>query len=123
MLNSRPDDVALLNDIAWTLATNPNASIRNGREAVELAERAVRLSGGQQPAILDTLAAAYAEAGRFPDAVQTAEKALELATRQNKAALADSLRTRIKLYQGPQAVSRLADRKNVLPSPPFEEGR
>ena len=110
MLDSRPDDVALLNDIAWTLVTNPNASIRKGDEAVELAGRAARLSGGRNPAILDTLAAAYAEAGRFPEAVETAQKAIELATRQNKAALADSLRTRIKLYQ---------DRKpyHVLPPP------
>ena len=62
------------------LATNPNASVRNGAEAAELAERAARLSGGQKPAILGTLAAAYAEAGRFPEAVQTARKALKLAT-------------------------------------------
>ena len=69
-LRSRPNDLALLNDAAWTLATNPNASLRNGAEAVELAQRAVKLSGGQDPAILATLAAAYAEAGRFSDAVQ-----------------------------------------------------
>ena len=99
LLNSRPDDLVLLNEVAWTLATNPNRSIRNGAEAVELAEREARLSGGRQPAVLDTLAAAYAEAGRFPRAVETAEKALELAARQDKAALAASLRARIKLYR------------------------
>jgi protein O-mannosyl-transferase len=99
VLDSHPDDVALLNDIAWTLATNPNASIRNGPEAVKWALRAARLAGDREPAVLDTLAAAYAEAGHFPDAVETAQKAVELAMRQNKAALADSLRARIKLYQ------------------------
>ncbi len=99
LLRARPDDLALLNDTAWMLATNPNASIRNGPEAVELAQRAVRLSNAREPAILGTLAAAYAEAGRFPEAVKTAEQALALATSQNNMALADALRVRIKLYQ------------------------
>ncbi len=73
-LRARPDDVALLNDTAWMLATNPNASIRNGPEAVELAQRAARLSDARESVILGTLAAAYAEAGRFPEAVETAQK-------------------------------------------------
>jgi protein O-mannosyl-transferase len=98
-LRSHPNDVALLNDTAWVLATNPNVSLRNGAEAVELAGRAVQLSGGREPAVFGTLAAAYAEAGRFSEAVKTAEQALELAASQNNAALADALRTRIKLYQ------------------------
>ena len=95
----QPNDAALLNDTAWMLATNPNASVRNGTEAVELAERALKLSGGNEPAILGTLAAAYAEAGRFPEAAATARKALELARQQNKRALADALRARIALYE------------------------
>ncbi len=73
LLRARPDDLALLNDTAWMLATNPNASIRSGSEAVELAQRAVRLSNAREPAILGTLAAAYAEAGRFPEALQTVQ--------------------------------------------------
>ena len=95
------------------LATNPNASIRNGAEAVELAQRAVQLSDGREPAILGTLAAAYAEAGRFAEAVKTAEQALALASSQNNAALADTLRTRIKLYQ-----SNSPYRELQQPSPP-----
>ena len=59
-LHSRPHDAALLNDIAWMLATNPDASVRNAAEAVELAQRALTSSGGNDPAILNTLAAAYA---------------------------------------------------------------
>ncbi len=98
-LRSRPNDVTLLNDIAWTLATNPNTSIRNGRTAVELAQRAVELSEGREPAILGTLAAAYAEAGRFSEAVQTARKARELATERNQLPLAESLKTKIPLYE------------------------
>jgi hypothetical protein len=64
-----------------------------------LARRAVQLSDGRNPAILGTLAAAYAEAGRFSEAVKTVEQALALATSQNNASLAETLRTRIKLYQ------------------------
>ena len=99
LLRARPDDAALLNDMAWVLATNPNASLRNGAEAVELAQRAVQLSDGREPAILGTLAAAYAEAGRFPEAVKTAHQALDLATEQNKQSLAESLRAKIPLYE------------------------
>ncbi len=99
MLRRRPNDLALLNDVAWTLATDPNASIRNGAEAVTLAERAAQVSSAKEPAILGTLAAAYAEDGRFADAVQVAERALALAAGQNKSDLAATLRTRIKLYQ------------------------
>ena len=56
------------------LATNPNASVRNGIEAMALAERALQLSGGSEPAVLDALAAAYAEAGRFAEAAAAAAK-------------------------------------------------
>jgi len=90
-----PDDLPLLGQAAWVLATNPKASVRNGDEAVELASRAVKLSGAKDPAALDTLAAAYAEAGRFPDAVQTARLALALAP----APLAEDLKARITLYE------------------------
>ncbi len=74
LLRLQPDDIVLLNETAWMLATNPNASIRGGAEAVELAQRAVQLSEGREPAVFGTLAAAYAEAGRFAEAVQTAPR-------------------------------------------------
>ena len=95
----QPNQIGFVNQLAWVLATCPEASVRNGAEAVELAQRAVQLSGGREPAILGTLAAAYAEAGRFPEAVQTARKALELATQQNKQALAESIKAKLPLYQ------------------------
>ena len=50
------------------MATDPDPSVRNGSEAVRLAERAVQLTGAREPTLLDTLAAAYAEAGRFQEA-------------------------------------------------------
>ena len=99
LVRSHPNDVALLNETAWTLATNPNASIRNGAEAVDLAQRAAQLSDGREPAILGTLAAAYAEAGRFSEAVQTAHKAVELAARQDNQPLAESINAKISLYE------------------------
>ena len=99
LIRAHPTDTALLNNTAWTLATNPNASMRNGAEAVDLAQRAARLSNDGEPAILGTLAAAYAEARRFPEAVATARKALERATQQNKQRLAVALRARLALYE------------------------
>ena len=97
-LHVDPEDLPLLSQSAWVLATNPQASIRNGSEAVELAARAVKLSGAKDPATLDTLAAAYAAAGRFPEAVQTARQALALATEP----LANELKGRIALYESNQ---------------------
>jgi tetratricopeptide (TPR) repeat protein len=74
-----PDMPALLNNLAWMLATHPEARFRNGAEAVQLAERAVKASERKAPMLLGTLAAAYAEAGRFDEAVKTAEEAIRLA--------------------------------------------
>ena len=94
-----PNHTNFLNQLAWVLATCPVESIRNGAEAVDLAQRAVRLPDGQEPAILDTLAAAYAEAGRFSEAVETMKRAVSLASARGNTALADIIRGRIKLYQ------------------------
>ena len=70
-----------LNNMAWILATWPDALTRDGTKAVELAERADSLTRGESPVISATLAAAYAEAGRFADAVKTGQRALQLARR------------------------------------------
>jgi len=94
-----PNHVPLLSQTAWVLATCPQASIRNGTEAVELARRAAEASGGKDPAILDTLAAALAEAGRFPEAIETTRQALALATEQNAQPLAEELKARMSLYE------------------------
>jgi Flp pilus assembly protein TadD len=97
-LKLQPADVLIQNNLAWVLATAPQPSLRDGARAVELATQASQASGGNDPLILRTLAAAYAEAGRFPDAVQTAQKALELAGSQSNTALASGLREEIKMY-------------------------
>jgi Flp pilus assembly protein TadD len=90
---------AVLERLAWVLATAPAASLRNGVEAVEFAERAVRLGSGGEPLVLDTLAAAYAEAGRFADAAQTVRQALDLAAGKDDFSLARELRVRLALYE------------------------
>ena len=94
-----PGNPYLLNNLAWVLATSPQASVRNGVRAMELAQQAERLSGGKDPSVLGTLAAAYAETGRFPDAVAAAQRALELATSQTNLARVGTLRTQLGLYQ------------------------
>jgi len=98
-LELKPDDVNAQNNLAWLLATCPANSVRNGAAAIEHAQRANQLCAGGRPDILNTLAAAYAEAGRFPEALATAHTALELATQQNRRALADALRAWIRLYE------------------------
>jgi tetratricopeptide (TPR) repeat protein len=98
-LEINPDDVEALNNLAWMLATWPEAGIRDGTRAVVLAERANSLTHGESPVVSATLAASYAEAGRPADAVNTAHHALQLATIQGNAARADSIRAQIELYQ------------------------
>jgi protein O-mannosyl-transferase len=101
-LQIQPDKVEVQNNLAWLLATGPQASLRNGNQAVALAQRANQLTGDGNPVVLDTLAAAYAEAGRFPEAVATAQRALHLAEIQSNTTLAESLQSQIKLFQAGQ---------------------
>ena len=96
-LLSRPDDVRLLNQTGWILATDAGAA-RNGPRAVALAERAVQLTGRQDVESLDTLAAAYAEVGRLADAVTVASAALALAPAREPA-IVPELSERLALYR------------------------
>jgi tetratricopeptide (TPR) repeat protein len=98
-LEIKPDFAEARNNLAWLLATCPKASLRNGNKAVELARQANGLTGGKNPAILKTLAAAFAEAGRFSEAMETAQRALHLAEAQSKTNLAGQLQAQLKLYQ------------------------
>jgi Flp pilus assembly protein TadD len=86
-------------NLAWFRATCPIAALRNGAEAVEHAQRASQLGDGNNVEVLDTLAAAYAEAGRFPEAANAARQALDLARQQDSRSLAAVLRTRLVLYE------------------------
>ena len=98
-LEINPHDIEALNNMAWVLATWPEAAIRDGTKAVEFAERADSFTRGESPVISATLAASYAEAGRLSDAVKTARRALQLATSQGNVTRANSIRAQIELYQ------------------------
>ena len=78
-LKLKPDDSGLLNNFAWVLATSPDNKLRNGKRAIELAQKACEETEYKAPHILSTLAAAYAETGDFADAVKWSSKAVELA--------------------------------------------
>jgi len=93
------DSWPVANNLAWLLATCGDPAVRNGPEAVGWAEAANRAAGGPHPKLLDTLAAAYAEAGRFSDAAATARQAAELARRSGAAQLAAELQQRMRLYE------------------------
>ena len=99
-LRISPENIAALSNLAWLLATSVDRSQRNGTEAVRLAERADSASSrsDNHPTILRILAAAYAEAGRFTDAKETARRAVEEATIQGNTALVDALRGELALY-------------------------
>jgi tetratricopeptide (TPR) repeat protein len=94
-----PEDPHSRINMAWVLATAPDASIRDGIKAVEFAQRAVELSGGRDPNFLRALAAAYAETGRFPEAITTAKQAMLIATMQGKSRLAKVLDEDVGLYR------------------------
>ena len=99
-LQLKPDYAMALNHLAWLRATCPDAALRDGAAAIELAQRAIGLSGGKTPENLDTLAAAYAEAGMFSKATEAVGEALDLARRQNKTDLVEKLKSRLSLYEG-----------------------
>ncbi|HXX41273.1 MAG TPA: tetratricopeptide repeat protein, partial [Chthoniobacterales bacterium] len=88
-LELRPDFTESLNNLAWLLATFPDDTLRNGTEAVALAERAQQISGGKDPSILRTLAAAYAETGRFAEAIDTAQRGVRLSVASENSGLAE----------------------------------
>ena len=84
------------------MGSNPAAALRNGTRAVELASRADRLLGGKNPVIAGTLAVAYAEAGKFSEAVAAASRARDLAEAQQNSALVRSLDERLRLFRAGQ---------------------
>jgi tetratricopeptide (TPR) repeat protein len=94
------ENLAALSNLAWLLATSSDSSLRNGSEAVRLAERADSTSSrsDKHPTVLRILAAAYAEAGQFDEAKETAQHALEAANIQGNTTLAEALQGELTLY-------------------------
>ena len=101
-LSLQPNDAEVLNDLAWLLATSPHSEIRNGAEAVKLASNACELTGNKQPLLLGTLGAAYAEAGRWDEAVAAAQKAHDLAAAAGQKAVAERNLQLQQLYRSHQ---------------------
>ena len=98
-LQLEPERVGAQLSLAWVLATSPEASSRDGSLALTLAQRAHRSSGDKNPMVFRTLAAAYAETGRFAEAVSAAEEGLRLATAAGNTNLAETLERELSLYQ------------------------
>jgi protein O-mannosyl-transferase len=98
-LRIAPEHVAAQTNLAWLLATSSDPSLRDGPQAVALAEAADRLSAGRRAIILRILAAAYAETGRFAEAKETAQRALQLADDEHNTVLLDAVRKEIALYE------------------------
>ena len=94
-----PDRPEPLNNLAWRLAATPHADLRNGPEAVRLAAHACELTGYTNALCLDTLAAAYAEAGRFDDAIQVLKRVIAQAGTAQNQQLMDELERKLKLYE------------------------
>jgi len=101
-----PDRQRTLRSLAWILSTDPDASIRNGAEAVKLAERANALAGGKDPLALDALAAAYAEVGRFGEAAEAVSKAIRIAEQAGVAPMAAAMQRRLDLYHNDKPYHR-----------------
>ena len=98
-LQLEPADMEAQNNLAWLLATSSEASLRNGEKAVQLASEANNLAGGKNPVILGTLAAALAETGRFGDAVQNAQKAMDMAQATGQQNLAVQLNGELQRFK------------------------
>ncbi|MDL1966945.1 MAG: tetratricopeptide repeat protein [Deltaproteobacteria bacterium] len=97
-LKFEPEMTQALYNLSWILASYEDKKYRNGEEAVRLAEKLCKITRYRQPLALDALAAAYAEAGRFTEAILTAQKGLELALWMGPKELALGLENRLKLY-------------------------
>ncbi|NQU10866.1 hypothetical protein HQ590_08755 [bacterium] len=98
MIRVGAPSAAACNSLGWLLATSPDPAVRNGREALQWAQRALQLAGEDDPESLDTLAAAYAEIGNFVKAVPLAQKASQITAKQGDYALSGAMLDREKLY-------------------------
>jgi len=116
-LRSKPGDPEVQNDLAWLLATHTPSEGGDPVRAVTLAERACAQTGNSAFPYLDTLAAAYAAAGRFQEAVATAQKAIELARAGAQTQLVREMEQRLELYRTGRAYPPPASAATRPPSP------
>ena len=95
----KPTHADAHNNLAWIFATSPDPNIRNPSLAISLAQEACNATNFMNPAVLDTLAAAYASKGRFTDAVETAQKALGLANSANQTQVKNTIECHLIFYK------------------------
>ena len=103
-LQIEPDFTQPAQALAFLLVTCPDARLRNGIEAEQLARHAVQVTGGRDAIVLGTLAAAYAEQGRFAEAMETVKGAMQVAESQGNSALLNTLQQHLDLYQRGQSL-------------------
>ncbi len=101
-LKQDPDLAGLTNGLAWILATSPDDDQRNGEEALRLAQKACKLTQNKRHACVDTLAAAYAELGRFDEAVKTVRDAIKLAQDAGDNETVEEYQQRLTLFEKQQ---------------------
>ena len=115
-LRVKPNYAAAVNNLAWILATTEDVRFSNPADAVKLARKACVLTNYKDAESLDTLAAAYAAAGRFKEAIETAEKAIEVAVSAGRKDLAAEIQGRLELYRaGKPYIEKPPAQDNVSP--------
>jgi tetratricopeptide (TPR) repeat protein len=103
-LRLRPGWVEVANNLAWILATHSDSEIRNADEAIHLAEQICETTNYQIPGMLDTLAAAYAEAGKYPEAIRTVDRAAAIARDEGQTQMLEKLLSRRQRYESRQPI-------------------
>jgi tetratricopeptide (TPR) repeat protein len=98
-LNQKADDLQTLYRLSWILATHPDVNIRRGFEARDLALKGAELTQNREPMFYDALAAAEATLGKFDEAVEAAQKALQILPGGKDAPLAPVINARLELYK------------------------
>jgi tetratricopeptide (TPR) repeat protein len=98
-----PERAEALNNLAWLLATHPDSKYRDASKSCELAERACKVTDYKKPDLLDSLAAAYASAGKFQKAIETAQQAIKLAQKDGNEALVQEISNRLEFYKAGRA--------------------
>ena len=106
VLQTEPDSPIVLNNIGFILATSPDASLRNGTQAVQYAKRACDITNDSVPPFVRDLAAAYAEAGRYDEAIAAAERAGALASAGGQLEVLEETRKELDLYLAHQPYHR-----------------
>jgi tetratricopeptide (TPR) repeat protein len=94
-----PNQIESLLQLARVLAADNDVGARNGQESVEAAKRADQLTGGDNPLVLDTLAMAYAECGKFAEARESLQRAIDVLSAAGRQKAAAELQDRMRLYR------------------------